>query len=283
MKKYIAFTCDWESRGDYSVRHLSNGIDHFEPISRYIIGAVKDILDGKMTWYAKIDFFADITYYNSFDELASEILSSGGELGVHIHHISRDPFRRAQVYSRATKRMVEAGFPVTAYSAGNGEVLPCDTELLINSGFKTSRWGYPGLKHQYADWTDMDYAPGYVRKDNYKRTGDSAGLFVYQLGTDYNNNDDGLRQLHIRSAISLNMLKKVFTDCIERLLKNRDFPLLGCYFHPYNLCTTITECDTIDTDAIKVLSSFVSWLINNDVYPVLDNQARTIFNSRKQH
>lgn len=279
MKQYIAFSCDWESRGDYLVRHLSNGIDHFERISEHIIGAVKDILDGKVTWYAKIDIFADITYYNHFDELAEKILSDDGELGVHVHHVSRDPFRRGQLFTRAFKRMAEAGFAATAYSAGNGEVLPCDAKLLYRSGYRTSRWGYPGLKHQHADWTDMDYAPGYVCTDDYKSTFGSEGLFVYQLGTDYNNNADGLRQLHIRSGISLDTLKKVFTDCMDSLIKNSDFPLLGCYFHPYNLCTTVTECDTIDPAAIKLFSSFVSWLLNNDCIPVLDCEARSVFDS----
>ncbi|MEM5769264.1 MAG: hypothetical protein AAGU32_13380 [Bacillota bacterium] len=281
MKQYIAFSCDWESRGNFLVRHLANGTDHFELISEHLIDAIRDMLGGKLTWYAKIDFFADITYYNRFDELSRKILSGGGELGVHVHHISRDPARRQQVYARAIRRMAEVGFPATAYSAGNGEILPCDVQLLVNSGFRTSRWGYPGLKHEFADWLDMGYAPGYACEEDYKRIGSRDGLFVYQLGTDLNHNLDGGRQLHIHKEMNLETLKSIFADCMESLIKNGDFPLLGCYFHPYNLCTTLTECDMSDSVTMDKFNRFASWLINSGVIFVTDCEARLAFDLQR--
>lgn len=90
MKPCIIFSCDWESRGNYDPHHLVDGKDYFEEVSGEIFDISLDLVDGKMVWYCKIDFYADITYYNGFAGLAGKILANGGQLGVHIHHISKE-------------------------------------------------------------------------------------------------------------------------------------------------------------------------------------------------
>lgn len=278
-KPCIVFSCDWESRGNYDPHHLVDGKDCFEEISSEIIDISKQLIGGKMVWYCKIDFYADITYYNDFEALSKRILANGGQLGVHIHHISKESGQRKKLYRWAYDRMKAVGFPVTTYSAGMGEVYVPDAGGLLEAGFKSQRGAFPFIKHELCDWMGADLWPGYVNVCDYKRVKTTGELFTYAVGGD-EENGNGFSQLHINRYIPLQKLKELFDKHIDFLIGKDKFPCIGCYFHPYNLVSKICA-NMIDSEVIKKWELFSRWLEDNGVAFITDSEAEKSYLANK--
>jgi len=238
-------------------------------------------VNGKMTWYCKVDFYADITYYNRFPELADMILRSGGELGTHIHHISTDPTQRAKLYQWAAERMKRIGYPVRAYSAGMGEIYDSDAKALLDAGYNVSRWTFAHLCHHMCNWENADMFPGYVNLEKYKRNDAADGLFCYPLGGDHRNNQEpkGNYQLHVREHIPLDRLKEITESGFENEEKLGKMPLLGAYFHTYDLCENPYPTSRILPCVIEKWETYIRWLTDNDVILVTDSEAKRIFDT----
>lgn len=251
--------------------HLVDGKDYFEVISDKIIDISRQLVGGKMVWYCKLDFYADITYYNEFTRLADKILAEGGQLGVHIHHISKEQEQRNRILKWAGERMKLVGLPVTTYSAGMGEVYVADVAGLIKAGFKSQRGAFPYLKHELCDWIGSDLWPGYADTCNYKRVRASGELFTYAIGGDEENRE-GYSQLHICRNVPLEKLKSIFDRHINFLLSKGKFPCIGCYFHPYNLVSEGSG-KIIDSEVIEKWELFTSWLKENGVDFLTDQEA----------
>ncbi len=275
MRPSVIFSCDWESRGDYTPHHVTEGKDYFEKISEEIIDASQYIVDGKMVWYCKIDFYADITYYNDFTPLAGRILAGGGQLGVHIHHISKVKEQRKKVFKWSFDRMKQVGFPVTTYSAGMGEVYDSDVNGLLEAGFRSQRGAFPFIKHEFCDWIGADLWPGYMDESDYKRIGTNGKLFTYAIGGD-EKNGEGHSQLHINRYIPLDQLKALFDKHMDFLFRRGKFPCIGCYFHPYNL-TKEGTVNVVDADVIRKWELLSLWLKDNGVVFLTDSEAERIY------
>lgn len=283
MSTYVVWSCDWESRTNFTPLHLFNGVDLFEKVSCSIIDLARDIIGGKMVWYAKVDFYADITYYNQFEELVANILDDGGQLGIHIHHVSCEPARRKTIIQRAADRVAEVGFPVTTYSAGMGNRISTDTEALLQAGIQTERGAFPFLRYgdpakhpDHCDWVGADLFPGYVDPNDYKRIRSEGGLFTYALGGNPHNTE-GHSQLHIAPHISLGTLQRVFDWHFEHI--DGHFPCVGVYFHPYDLTAKGRD---VNPDMVGLWRTFAGWLQQRrDVTFIVDSQARELYEQWK--
>ncbi len=119
IERFALWSVDWE---DNQECFECNG--RFVQSSRELRELFEELIGGAVTWYAKIDFLSDITDHDGLDRLAEDILSNGGEVGLHMHHVSWEPYYRMRAYKRAVRVLRERlNIIPTSYSSGNGNYI----------------------------------------------------------------------------------------------------------------------------------------------------------------
>ena len=151
--RFALWSLDWEDN------HLK-----FQPPGRFLESswALHELLaeysGGKATWFAKADFVSDITDHEGLDRLAEEIVAAGGEIGLHTHFFSWEPYWRERTWKRALRSLRERwGIRPSSYGSGMGNYLASDTRALMDLGFKGGRLVYPWLKHEKESYWDAPY------------------------------------------------------------------------------------------------------------------------------
>jgi hypothetical protein len=115
-------------------------------------------IGGTATWYLKEDFVSDITCHGGMNKLIEDVVASGGEIGVHVHQFSWEPYWRKRQYIRALRSLKDyLGITPTSYSAGCGNYINEDTRILMELGFTNGRLIYPGFPQGKADFEKKYY------------------------------------------------------------------------------------------------------------------------------
>jgi hypothetical protein len=260
----VCWTIDWQD--NYLWDEQS-----FLSTSSQLFKESLNLLDGKVTWLAEVDGLTDITRYPKFDTLSQDIIHNGGEIGIHIHHTSVEPAIRHAHYLRAIERLYKWGIEPVSYSAGMGNYINQDTEMLIKAGIKVQRtytgnyrnaalpsldWVPPDRRDRLdtlfpqatrelsldpnlnpvaTDWRGASDRAGFLDVGDYRNRLSHGDLFGVPLGI-LGGNEDGQHQLHVQNCIPLERLKTIFDFYHARCAVEPVF--VACYFHPYDL----TEC-----------------------------------------
>jgi len=255
---YVCWTIDWQDN------YLWESKIFFD-VSKHLIAFADDLLGSKATWLAEVDDFTDVTCHAGVDDLIAQIEEAGGEVGIHIHHTSVDPSTRRDHYQRAISRVVQAGGAPLTYSAGMGNYINEDTQILTDLGITSQRFYignyinatlppsdwfpptkrmniFPPATHQgivdpaqnpvACDWRGTKDRAGYIDPQDYRRILDDGQLFGIPLGI-LGGNENGEHQLHIQPRISLDRLIAIFDSYAARAQQGPVF--VACYFHPYDV------------------------------------------------
>jgi hypothetical protein len=255
---YVCWTIDWQ---DNYLWESKTFID----VSNHLIACANDFLGNTATWLIEVDDLTDITRHEGVTSLIAKIEASGGEVGIHIHHTSVDLPTRGEHYRRAINKVKQAGGTPSTYSAGMGNYINEDTQILADLGIQSQRfytgnyvnatlppleWFPPSRKmdvfptatHQAVanptqnpvacDWRGTQDRAGYLDPQDYHRVLDMGPLFGVPLGI-MGGNEDGEHQLHLQPRIPLQRLIAIFNGYITRA--QRGAVLVACYFHPYDL------------------------------------------------
>ncbi|MDD5677268.1 MAG: hypothetical protein PHW60_04655 [Kiritimatiellae bacterium] len=151
--RFAIWSIDWEDNHDC---FFPEG--RFAQASRRLHDWLAEITGGRMTWYAKIDFVSDITDHHGLESLAADIIRQGGEIGVHAHHFSWEPYWRERLLRRALRSLADHwGVMPASYSSGMGNYVCADTPMFMRLGFKDGRLVYPGYRHPQEAFFEKPY------------------------------------------------------------------------------------------------------------------------------
>jgi hypothetical protein len=241
---------EMEMLHDPALRIVPNE-DVFVSVSLEIASLANELIDGKLTWFAKVDRQSDITTYIHLRPLYGQITASGGEIGLHIHHSSVDPNLRRRELAWAVERLSKVGIQARAYSAGMGNFLSSDTNTLTELGIVAHRscmpylyTGDPALDPASADWRYGDFFHGYTDPTDHHLTVANGQLFSVPLGADARNTT-GYFELAINPRIDLGTLMELF-DTYTQLAVNGPV-YVAVMFHPCDL----TEYGAAVTSAMR--------------------------------
>ncbi|MCX5661009.1 MAG: hypothetical protein NTW19_15075 [Planctomycetota bacterium] len=152
--RYAIWSVDWEDNDgqDYAGTR-------FAQVCRPMQELLAELAGGKVTWFAKVDWTSDITDHDGLDRVAGAIVAGGGEIGLHTHLFSWEPYWRERGWRRGLRILRERwGVEATSYSSGMGNYIESDTAALASLGFAGGRLLYPGLKHDFKEWFAKPYA-----------------------------------------------------------------------------------------------------------------------------
>lgn len=152
--RFAIWSVDWE---DIDQHHYTGRA--FADACRPMHDLLAELTGGCVTWFAKVDWVSDITDHDGVERLARDIVASGGEIGLHTHHFSWEPYWRERLYRRGQRELRErCGVEAVSYSSGMGNYVDTDTPTLVSLGFRAGRLTYPWLKHDFREWFDKPYA-----------------------------------------------------------------------------------------------------------------------------
>src|SRR5262245_61155609 len=147
-ERFVIWSVDWE---DIDTRHYTG--TQFADACKPVQALLAELAGGKVTWFVKVDWVSDITDHPGVDRIATDILAGGGEIGLHTHFCSWEPYWRERGWRRGLRSLREhLGVTATSYSSGMGNYIDSDTTALASLGFRGGRLLYPGLKHDYREW-----------------------------------------------------------------------------------------------------------------------------------
>lgn len=299
---FVCWTIDWQDNYIWDTKD-------FLSASRNLFEKSLDLLDGRVTWLAEVDELTDITRHPGIDTLCHDIICNSGEIGIHVHHTSVDPSIRRAHYQRAIEQLGRRGIEPTSYSAGMGNYVNGDTEMLIEVGINSQRtytgnyrnatlpsqdWVPPDRRDKLdslfpqatrelsldptmnpvaTDWSGAPDRAGYLDTADYKRRLSRGDLFGVPLGI-LGGNEDGQHQLHIQNRIPLERLKTIFDSYHARSMVEPVF--IACYFHPYDLTeyrSKLSQC------MLTRWREFVTCQRKSGCTFLTLNEARKVYNS----